>query len=314
MGEILLNGLFYLKLKKGEKMSTENEATDTSTEVENQVDDSETSTTESEVAEETTETTENSDNSEEETSSESSEDEGETKTEESDTSGEEALSSNKAKKRIGKLTAKNFALEGEIERLRAAQVKPTGPTIEPKEEDYEDYAEFEKASFNWKYDQRRQADADEDSRQSSVNQAKERQNAFNKRADKYMETKDDYIDVAESPELIALYANEARHVAEIIESHDLGPEIAYYLGENPDKVIELAQMSDRLAAVKIGEIGIKLSATPKPKAVSKAGKPISPIGGGGSDPAGSDKDDPHGDNLSINEWNAREDAKERAQK
>jgi hypothetical protein len=291
-------------------MSDENETPVVPEGTENIVEDSETSTTESDVTEEVTETAETSDNSEEEAES-SKEDEKEA--EESDTSEEEAMSSNKAKKRFGKMTMKLRTLESENERLRAAQEQSTSkPADEPKEEDYADYTEYEDAKLDWKLDQREAKRAETDKQNSAVNQANERQEEFHKKADIVRESKEDFDEVAMSPDMLDFYANDARHVAEIIEGHDRGPEIAYYLGSNPEIAVDLAKMSNLQAAVTIGEIGLKLSMKPKPKAVSKAGKPITPIGGGGGSDAESDKDDPHGDNLSTKEWFAREEAKRRA--
>jgi len=276
---------------------------------ENIVEESETSTPESEAAE-AVETPETSDNSEEEAEPSK---EGETEEGESDTPKEEVLSGNKAKKKIGKMTLKLKTLESENERLRAAQEKPaTGPTERPKEEDYEDYTQYEDALMDWRLDAREQIRTEKDKVKSSVNQAKERQDEFHKRADVVRESKEDFDEVAMSPDMLDLYANEGSHVAEIVEGHEKGADIAYYLGSNPELAVELAEMSPLMAATKIGEIGLKLSMKPKPKAVSKAGKPITPISGSGGSDAESDKDDPHGDNLSTKEWFAREEAKRRA--
>ena len=279
---------------------SDNETSVTSEEVETSVEESETSTTESEVVVETTETTEESETSgEEETTSESSEEEGETKSEESETSEDEAVSGNKAKKRIGKLTRDNYTLEQENKRLREAQEQatPTGPTERPKEEDYADVDKFVDDLYNSRHDPREAARKDSDARVSSANQAKERVDEFEKRADVARKTYEDFDEVAQSPEMIEFYSNDARHIAEIIEGNAKGPEIAYYLGGNPGKAVELAKMSPLEAAVEIGKIELKLSTELKPKSVSKAPTPITTTAAKGS---GELEKDP--DKMTNAEW------------
>ena len=245
-----------------------------------------------------TETPGKSDTPGEEIPAEPLEKEGEIPAEESDTPAEEVLTGNKAKKKIGKMTLKLKTLEGENERLRAAaQEKSSGPTSEPKEEDYADYAEYEDAKLDWKLDQREAKRAETDKQNSAVNEANERQEGFHKKADVVRESKEDFDEVAMSPDMLEFYANDARHVAEIIEGHDRGPEIAYYLGSNPEIAVDLAKMSNLQAAVTIGEIGMKLSTAPKLKSVSQAPTPITPTGakGGGDLEKDSDK-------MSHKEW------------
>lgn len=218
--------------------------------------------------------------------SELSGDEGETGGE-SDTSEGEAGKGKQAKKRIDKLTREKGNLQLELDRLKAEKEQPAPvlePTAEPKEEDFEDYADYQKAHTSWMVKEAVAANdlsrSEEGQRQSSEKQAYERSMDFDRRADVFRETHEDFDAVAKSPEMMRFYTDYAPHLAEAIESNEKGPEIAYHLGENPDVAIKLARMSPIQAAVEVGKLEAKLSTDPKPKAVSKAPDPINPVGGG----------------------------------
>lgn len=193
----------------------------------------------------------------------------------------------KAKKRIGTLTRENYRLQQENERLKAEREKPvipSEPKAEPRQEDFEDYDDFQKAHTKWTVDEGiRQNDVakqKQSEKQTSEREAHERQIAFEDRADELRETMEDFDEVAKSAEMIRFYS-EVPHLAEIVEGNEKGPEIAYFLGNNPDKAVELARLSPYQAAVEIGKLESKLSTNPKPRAASKAPDPINPTGGGG---------------------------------
>lgn len=285
----------------------EDQSTDTSTEVENIVEDSDTSTP---AVGETPVVPENGTEIPGESGTPEAESEVKPDGEilgESETPDEKALSGKGAKKKIGKLTAKNYALQAENDRLKAAseQSKVALPKDRPKEEDFEDYAQYEDALLDYKLDKRDASRKVESDRQTSINKAQERAESFESRADVLRESNENFDDIAKSPEMLTIYDN-APHLADIIEDSKVGPEISLYLGENPDVAVDLAQMDPYSTAREIGKLEAKLSQTPKPKAVSKAPKPITPISGGG---AGGEieGDDPHGDKLTMKEWQARED-------
>lgn len=220
-----------------------------------------------------------------EAGSELSGNEGET-TGDSDTSDGEGLKGKGAKKRIDKLTKDNYQLRERLNELESrkqesAALPELGP--EPKEEDFENYDEYLKAHTKWtvksELHENKEAERLESAKKSSERQAQDRRKAFGKRAYEFMETTPDFQKVAMSPEMIDLYSNYAKHLGEAIESSEKGPEIAYYLGNNPDIAIKLADMLPTQAAIEIGKLEVKLSEQPAPRAVSKAPDPITPVGG-----------------------------------
>ena len=69
-------------------------------------------------------------------------------------------------------------------------------------------------------------------------------------------------------------------MAEFISDSDLGADVAYYLGTNPMKAAQIAQMSPIKAARELTRIEAEIAAKPKPR-ISKAPEPINPVGSKG---------------------------------
>lgn len=262
------------------------EGTVASDEAERTVEDSDTSTAETETTSVASVETEAETEGESETSAESEPlgDKGET-TGDSDTS--EGEGKNKAKKKIGKLTRDNYRLSNEVERLKTESVQSvttSEPVAEPHQEDYENYEDFQKAHIAWTVKsaihQNEVSRRDESAKRFSERKAQERGADFDERADVFKDTTEDFDNVAKSPEMLRLYSD-VPHLVEIIEGNEKGPEIAYYLGNNPDVAVKLARLSPYAAAAEVGKLEVKLSREPKPRAVSQAPTPITSTGGGG---------------------------------
>jgi len=86
--------------------------------------------------------------------------------------------------------------------------------------------------------------------------------------DKY----DDFVQVAYNPKLPITNA-----MAETIQSSDIGPELAYYLGSNPKDAERISRMTPLAQAKEIGKIEAKLAAEPPVKRSTSAPTPISPV-------------------------------------
>jgi hypothetical protein len=67
-------------------------------------------------------------------------------------------------------------------------------------------------------------------------------------------------------------------VAEMVATSDIGADVAYFLGKNPDKARELSSLGALERARAFGRIEAVVSA-PKPKTVTSAPKPIRPVNG-----------------------------------
>jgi hypothetical protein len=102
-------------------------------------------------------------------------------------------------------------------------------------------------------------------------------------------------------------------MAQIIKGSDVGPQVAYYLGENVDKANAIASLHPIDQAREIGRIEARLElakAPPKP-AVSQAPPPPSRIEADEA-PSTVRVDSPESDALSDKEWTRRRNAQEAA--
>ena len=87
-------------------------------------------------------------------------------------------------------------------------------------------------------------------------------------------------------------------VADAMMQSELGPEMIYHLGGNPEKAQELANMSPAMAMMELGKISAQLSVKPEIK-TSAAPTPIEPV------KAGSALSSDVGDEMSIDAWMAK---------
>jgi hypothetical protein len=82
----------------------------------------------------------------------------------------------------------------------------------------------------------------------------------------------DFEQVAYNPKLTITNV-----MAETIQSSDIGPELAYYLGSNPKDAHRIASLSPLSQAKEIGKIEAKLAADPPMKKTTSAPAPITPV-------------------------------------
>lgn len=66
---------------------------------------------------------------------------------------------------------------------------------------------------------------------------------------------------------------------DVIMDSDKGPDLAYYLGSNPEEAASIAKLPVHLQAVELGRISATLAAPPKPRQ-STAKPPLKPLKGG----------------------------------
>jgi hypothetical protein len=83
---------------------------------------------------------------------------------------------------------------------------------------------------------------------------------------------DDFEQVAYNPKLPVTNV-----MAETIQSSEIGPELAYYLGSNPKEADRISRMSPLSQAKEIGKIEAKLVSAPPVKKTTSAPAPISPV-------------------------------------
>jgi hypothetical protein len=112
--------------------------------------------------------------------------------------------------------------------------------------------------------------------------------------DKY----DDFEQVAYNPKLPITNV-----MAETIQSSDIGPELAYYLGSNPKDAERISRMSPLAQAKEIGKIEAKLAAEPPVKRTTSAPAPISPVSARSTGAPALDTTDPRSiKSMTTSQW------------
>ena len=112
--------------------------------------------------------------------------------------------------------------------------------------------------------------------------------------DKY----DDFEQVAYNPKLPITTV-----MAETIQSSDIGPELAYYLGSNPKDAERISRMTPLAQAKEIGKIEAKLANDPPVKRTTSAPAPISPVTARSSGAPTHDTTDPRSiKSMTTSQW------------
>jgi hypothetical protein len=109
---------------------------------------------------------------------------------------------------------------------------------------------------------------------------------------------DDFEQVAYNPKLTITGV-----MAETIQSSEIGPDIAYYLGANPKEANRISRLTLYMQAKEIGLVEAKLVNTPPVRKSTSAPAPISPITARTSGSPSYDTTDPRSTKtMSTSEW------------
>ena len=122
--------------------------------------------------------------------------------------------------------------------------------------------------------------------------------AYHDREEAAREKYADFEQVAYNPKLPI-----TEIMAETIRASDAGPDLAYWLGSNPQEAARISRLSPFLQAKEIGKIEAKLSDNPPVKKSSSAPAPISPVTTKSVGSPVVDTTDPRSiKSLSVSEW------------
>ena len=137
--------------------------------------------------------------------------------------------------------------------------------------------------------------------------------SYQEREESAREKYDDFEQVAYNPKLPI-----TNEMAETIQSSDIGPELAYYLGSNPKDADRISRMTPLSQAKEIGKIEAKLAAEPPVKRTTSAPAPISPVTARASGSPSHDTTDPRSiKSMTTSQWieaeRARQIKKQQAQ-
>lgn len=157
--------------------------------------------------------------------------------------------------------------------------EPAKAGDKPKPEGFATTEEYVEAVSEWKARQIMQETltAQEAKRQEAEKNQRQQELAkqWEAKAEKAEEKYEDFDEVAYNPRTPI-----SQPMAELIHASDVGADLAYYFGKNPDEAYRIAQLDPIRAAKEIGKLEVKVSTLTQQKPVSKASPPINPIRGG----------------------------------
>lgn len=109
---------------------------------------------------------------------------------------------------------------------------------------------------------------------------------------------DDFDQVAYNPKLPI-----TNEMAQTIQSSEVGPDMAYYLGSNPKEAERISRLSPLQQAKELGKIEAKLADNPVVKKTSSAPAPIAPITARSTGSSATDTTDPRAiKSMTTSEW------------
>jgi len=131
--------------------------------------------------------------------------------------------------------------------------------------------------------------------------------AYHDREEEVRSKYDDFEQVAYNPSLPITNV-----MAEAIQSSDIGPEVAYFLGTNPKEAERISKLTPYVQAKEIGKIEAKLADNPPVKKTSSAPTPITPVTARTTGSPAYDTTDPRSTKtMTASQWIEAENKRER---
>lgn len=198
-------------------------------------------------------------------------------------------------------SARADALLEELDALRAQRETPPLPaerpdlttetdtpdaTTRPDQSKFETYEAFQEALVDWKVSQRLSAHEREQSARVEAERKQQGRReavaAHTARIDAFREAHPDFDTVIEQAKDLPV----TPPMQDTVLHSEHGPALMYHLCQNPEECDRIAQMHPRDAIKEIGRLEAQLDVaqttgpTPKAEPVTKAPRPIKPVGGG----------------------------------
>lgn len=121
---------------------------------------------------------------------------------------------------------------------------------------------------------------------------------FDTQIDEAIEKYDDFTQVAFNPDLKV-----STDMAEVIKQSDMGTEVLYYLGKNPEESARIAALTPAMQAKELGKIEAKMTSPVDPVNLTRAPSPISPVSSRSVTKPRYDTTDPRSiKEMSTSEW------------
>ena len=158
--------------------------------------------------------------------------------------------------------------------------KPNDTLVEPNSDDFENWADFEKARTRYTVDLAKHELRQEQLQSQQRQQFQSKVSTFEQKLEKFAETDPSILDIREDKTLPV-----SRAMGDIIQESDMAPELLKYLDANRKEAQRIYGLSPLAAAKEMGRLEATLSSTPKPlppKRVSQAPSPIPTVTPSGS--------------------------------
>lgn len=191
---------------------------------------------------------------------------------------------NRVQERIDELTRQKKEMEREAAYWRQqveAKEQAQAPVREPVKPTLESVG-YDEAKFEAAIEQYAAEKAAYQSHQQTIEAKQREQQLLQHRTEQDFQAKSAQF-AAQNPDYFMTIQNPDLRItgemAEAIKAVDNGPELAYYLGKNPDLAAKIASLDGRRQFLEIGRLQAEISARKPPSAEqSKAPPPIKPVG------------------------------------
>lgn len=159
-----------------------------------------------------------------------------------------------------------------FEMMQKPQKEATG---KPEISQFEDHDQYLEALADWKVKAHLEEEGRRRAELERQRQAEQQNTAFRERLAKAADKYDDFHSVVTADVQVSSAVGEA------IKDSDVGPDLMYFLGKNPDEARRISALNPVAAVREIGRIEARIeeASKPKPKPFSKAPEPVKPLGG-----------------------------------
>lgn len=182
-----------------------------------------------------------------------------------------------AKDRIQQLVQQNKAKDAQIARLQsehAALTQQAQPVGDPL--DYATDAEYHQALASSVAAATEARAVERTARQIASERQEQTVTIWNERCDDFRAVAPDFDAVVFNDNLTV-----PAKVTELVLSVENGPAVAYFLGKNPNEIARIARLSERDAAIAIGQLSNRVT-LPASKRATGAPPPVTTVSGSGN--------------------------------
>jgi hypothetical protein len=164
------------------------------------------------------------------------------------------------------------------ETKKEAPSKETKVEGKPKLDDFESTEDWVEALADWKVEQKQKMTAQEAEAARQQEETNKIIKAFDRKTAKFEQTHPDFQDVMDDLKDYTIPG----YIMEAVMTSDLGPDVAYFLGQNQEELENILDKSPAAAVRAIGRLEVKLEKSSEPIEKTKAPAPLKTLKGTGT--------------------------------